>query len=124
MTACKKCASGTETLQLAATSPDDCGAAPVITSVNSSVNTTSKEATLDCYAHASPPPLVSWRFTEDIPSDFLGIPKLQQLVDDKGKPTGTRMIIQAVKSYNTGRYECTAVNPHGQDRKTLDLNVP
>ena len=34
------------------------------------------------------------------------------------------MIIQAVKSYNTGRYECTAVNQHGQDRKTLDLNVP
>ena len=25
MTACKKCASGTETLQLAATSPNDCG---------------------------------------------------------------------------------------------------
>ena len=59
-----------------------------------------------------------------IAGDFLGIPKLQQLVDDKGKPTGTRMIIQAVKSYNTGRYVCTAVNPHGQDRKTLDLNVP
>ena len=43
-------------------------AAPVITSVNSSVNTTSKEATLDCYAHASPSPLVTWRLTEDIPS--------------------------------------------------------
>ena len=43
-------------------------AAPVITSVNSSVNTTSKEATLDCYVHASPSPLVTWRFTEDIPS--------------------------------------------------------
>ena len=43
-------------------------AAPVITSVNSSVNSTSKEATLDCYAHASPSPLVTWRLTEDIPS--------------------------------------------------------
>ena len=43
-------------------------AASVITSVNFSVNTTSKEATLDCYAHASPSPLVTWRLTEDIPS--------------------------------------------------------
>ena len=43
-------------------------AAPVITSVNSIVNTTSEEATLDCYAHASPSLLVTWRFTEDIPS--------------------------------------------------------
>ena len=55
--------------------------------------------------------------------DFLGLPKLEQLVDDKGKPTGTRMIIRAVTRYNTGRYECTAINPHGQDKKSLDLDV-
>ena len=56
--------------------------------------------------------------------DFLGIPKLVQLVDDKGMPIGTRMIIRAVQEFNTGRYECTAVNPFGQDVKTLDLKVP
>ena len=56
--------------------------------------------------------------------DFLGVPKLIQLVDDKGTPIGTRMIIRAVTEFNTGRYECTAVNPFGQDEKTLDLKVP
>ena len=40
----------------------------MITSVSSSVNTTSDEATLDCFAHASPSSLITWRFTEDIPS--------------------------------------------------------
>ena len=55
--------------------------------------------------------------------DFLGIPKLVQLVDDKGMPIGTRMIIRAVTRFNTGRYECTAVNPFGQDEKTLDVKV-
>ncbi|XP_078369779.1 uncharacterized protein LOC144653611 [Oculina patagonica] len=123
-TACKNCEHGTKTLQLAATSAEACGVAPVITSVNSSINMTSKEAFLDCYAHASPSPLVGWRFAEDIPSDFLGIPKLVQLVDDKETPVGTRMIIRAVTEFNTGRYECTAVNPFGQDEKTLDLKVP
>ena len=55
---------------------------------------------------------------------FLGIPKLMRLVDDKGKPTGTRMIIRAVTTFNTGQYECTALNPFGQDKKTLHLKVP
>ncbi|XP_078371420.1 uncharacterized protein LOC144655075 [Oculina patagonica] len=122
-TTCKNCQPGNKTLQLAATSAEACGVAPVITNVTSSVNTTSKEAFLDCYAHASPSPLVSWRFAEDIPSDFLGIPKLVQLVDDKETPFGTRMIIRAVTRFNTGRYECTAVNPFGQDEKSLDLKV-
>jgi len=55
---------------------------------------------------------------------FLGIPKLMQLVDDKGEPIGTRMIIRAVTDHNTGQYECTALNPFGQDKKTLHLKVP
>ena len=55
---------------------------------------------------------------------FLGIPKLEQLEDDKGEPIGTRLIIRAVTDYNTGQYECTALNPFGQDKKTLHLNVP
>ena len=47
-----------------------------------------------------------------------------QLVDDKGEPIGTRMIIRAVTDHNTGQYECTALNPFGQDKKTLHLKVP
>ncbi|KAJ7323122.1 hypothetical protein OS493_032409 [Desmophyllum pertusum] len=123
--ACKNCEHGTETLQLAATAAEACGDAPVITSVNSSVNTINKvkEAVLDCYAHASPSPLVVWRFTEDIPSEFIGIPKVVQLMDDKGTPIGIRLIIQAVTDFNSGRYECTAVNQFGQDMKSLDLKV-
>ena len=42
---------------------------PVITSLNSSVDTNSREAVLDCYAYASPTPLVSWHFLEDVPSE-------------------------------------------------------
>lgn len=123
-TACKNCEHGTKTLQLAATSAEACGVAPVITSVNSSVNTTSKEVMLDCFANASPSTLIRWRFLEDIPSAFLGIPKLMQLVDDKGEPIGTRMLIRAFTDHNTGQYECTALNPFGLDKKTLHLKVP
>nr|XP_058971506.1 sushi, von Willebrand factor type A, EGF and pentraxin domain-containing protein 1-like [Pocillopora verrucosa] len=122
-TACKNCEHGTKTLQLAATSAEACGVSPVITSLNSSVDTNSREAVLDCYAHASPTPLVSWHFLEDVPSDFLGIPKLVQLVNSKGQPIGTRMVIRVVTEHNTGRYECTAVNQFGQDKETLDLKV-
>ena len=57
------------------------------------------------------------------PGDFLGIPKLVQLVNSKGQPIGTRMVIRVVTEHNTGRYECTAVNQFGQDKETLDLKV-
>ena len=47
-----------------------------------------------------------------------------QLVDDKGEPIGTRMLIRAFTDHNTGQYECTALNPFGLDKKTLHLKVP
>ncbi|KAJ7371256.1 Domain abundant in complement control protein, SUSHI repeat, short complement-like repeat (SCR) [Desmophyllum pertusum] len=120
---CEKCPNGTGTITNGATSSNDCGGPPMISSFtpNPTNATENKNTQFECYGNGIPLPRFSIKKVKT--EGFLGKYTQEAITGPDGNQIGIRHIITGVKEHDAGAFECKVDNKFGTDQRYLTVNV-
>lgn len=77
------------------------------------------DVSIDCLAHGTPPPIISWRRNgKDVRSSGR---RGQFVITELSE--GSRLAIKQITSQITGHFECVATNTGGADRTASSITV-